>query len=306
MSVLKAFRGLACAEGVEASCDVPLSQHTSYRIGGPADLMLLVHSYSGLQRALRTLAAEGVPWVVLGRGTNVLAADEGYRGAVIRLGREFSRISADGELITAGAAVMMPKLVNETLGRGLSGLECCAGIPGTVGGAVSMDAGSRHRWIGHAVRDVVTLRPSQGLRRIGGSDIEWGYRWCSIPAGELILEATFELARSDKASVAAEMNRLLARRRATQPVGRACCGSVFKNPGERSAAAMIDACGLKGTSEGAATISEQHANFVINRGGARAAEVVSLMRRMHDAVLERFGVELVPEVKFLGFDCEVS
>jgi UDP-N-acetylmuramate dehydrogenase len=226
-------------------------------------------TYAGLVRTVRVLTEQGVPWVVLGRGSNVLAADAGYRGCVVRLGREFSRISVDGCMLTSGAAVLLPKLVNESLSRELSGLESCAGIPGTVGGAVSMDAGSRHQWIGRVVRDVVTFKPGVGMRRHLGSEVEWGYRWCSIPADEIILEATFELTPSTKQAVAAEMNRRMARRRATQPIGKPCCGSVFKNPGDRSVGALLDSCGVKGMRVGGACVSERHANFVVNEGGAR-------------------------------------
>ena len=302
MSIRKAWMALQAQEGTEVIENAPLSQCTTYRIGGPADLLVTAHTYAALVGALRTLSKEEVPWVVLGKGSNILASDEGYRGCVIRLGREFSRISVDGDVITSGSAVMLPKLVNETLSRELSGLECCAGIPGTVGGAISMDAGSRHQWIGRVVRDVVTYRPGAGMVRHLGSDIEWGYRWCSIPRDEIILEATMQLTPSTKQAVADEMNRRMARRRATQPIGKPCCGSVFKNPGDRSVGALLDSCDLKGLQVGGAQVSEKHANFVVNNGRASAIDVVQVMNRMHEAVQERYGINLVPEVKFLGFE----
>lgn len=302
MSVLRAQRALAQQPGLELAQDAPLSQATTYRIGGPAALMATAHSYAALMGCLRVLMAEEVPWVVLGRGSNVLASDAGYKGCVIRLGKEFSRLTVDGNVICAGGAVLLTRLVNETLSHELSGLESCAGIPGTVGGAISMDAGSRHAWIGRVVRDVVTLRPGEGMVRHLGHEIEWGYRHCSIPASEIILEATFELTPSDKQTIAAEMNRRMARRRATQPIGKPCCGSVFKNPGDRSVGALLDACGLKGLREGGASISEKHANFVVNEGGATAADVVRLINRMYQEVQEGYGIKLVPEVKFLGFE----
>ena len=302
MSVLRAYKRLGQTEGVEVTAEASLAQCTTYRIGGPADLLVTANSYAGLLRTIRLLQEEGVPWVILGRGSNVLAADGGYRGCVVRLGREFQRMSVDGNSITAGAGVLLPQLVNESLSKQLSGLECCAGIPGTVGGAVSMDAGSRHHWIGRVIRDVVTLQPGRGMVRHDGAQIEWGYRWCSIPSDQIILEATFDLIPSDKQTIAAEMNRRMARRRASQPIGKPCCGSVFKNPGDRSVGAMLDSCGLKGVSEGKARVSERHANFVVNEGGATAVDVVRLINRMHEAVKERFGVDLTPEVKFLGFE----
>ena len=301
MSTRKVYMALSQIEGASVVEGAPLSQCTSYRIGGPADLLVTVDTYHGLAAVLRVLSSEGVPWVILGKGSNILAADAGYRGCVIRLGREFSHMDVDGTLVTAGAALQLTRLVNATISHELSGLECCAGIPGTVGGAISMDAGSRHEWIGRVVRDVVTLRPGQGMVRHQGSEIEWGYRWCSIPNDEIILEATFELTPSTKKAVADEMNRRLARRRATQPTGRPSCGSVFRNPGDKSVGALLDSCGLKGTSVGGAHVSERHANFILNDGNASAMDVVVLMNTMHDAVKERYGIDLTPEVKFLGF-----
>ena len=301
MSARKTYKALCAVEGITVVEDAPLSQCTSYRIGGPADLMVTADTYNGLAATLRVLAADGLPWVILGRGSNILASDAGYRGCVIRLGREFTHMDVEGTLITAGAALQLTRLVNETISRELSGLECCAGIPGTVGGAISMDAGSRHEWIGRVVRDVVTLRPGQGMVRHLGSEIEWSYRWCSIPKDEIILEATFELTPSTKKEVADEMNRRLARRRATQPTGRPSCGSVFRNPGDKSVGLLLDSCGVKGMSVGGAHVSERHANFILNDGRATAIDVVTLINAMHDAVKERYGIELTPEVKFLGF-----
>ena len=302
MSTDTAYLALTGIGGLEVTRDRRLSQLTTYRIGGPADLAVVAHDYQGLARAVRTLEAEGVPWVVLGRGSNVLAADAGYRGCVITLGREFMRMQVEGSLISAGAAVLLSRLVNETITRELSGLECCAGIPGTVGGALSMDAGTRHEWIGRVVRDVVTFDVASGMRRHLGCEVEWGYRYTSLPPHEIILEATFELIPSTRDAVAAEMNQRLARRRATQPGGRPSCGSVFKNPGDRSVGALLDACDLKGFRVGGACVAQEHANFVLNTGGATANDVVSVMTQMHDAVKDRFGIELAPEVKFLGFE----
>ena len=302
MSVRSALEALSQLEGVQVIADAPLSQCTTYRIGGPADIMATADTYAGLTGLLRVLQSHQVPWAVLGKGSNILAADGGYRGCIVRLGREFQRISADGTLITAGSAVLLTKLVNETLSRELSGLECCAGIPGTVGGAISMDAGSRHQWIGRVVRDVVTYRPGQGMVRYMGADVEWGYRWCSIPRNEIVLETTLELVPSTKQAVADEMNRRMARRRATQPIGKPCCGSVFKNPGDRSVGALLDSCDLKGLRIGDASVSTKHANFVVNEGRATAQDVVLVMNQMHDAVQQRYGINLVPEVKFLGFE----
>ena len=151
------------------------------------------------------------------------------------------------------------------------------------------------------VRDVVTLRPGEGLHRYEASEIEWGYRCTSIPTSEIVLEATFQLERGQKQAIAEDMEARLRRRRTSQPMGRPCCGSVFRNPPERSAGILIESCGLKGAMAGGAQISEEHANFIVNTGHASAADVVSLMGRAHDAVRDRFDIDLACEVKLLGF-----
>ncbi len=279
-----------------------LSRRTTLRVGGPASLFVTAHDYAALRRTIEVLDRERVEWVVLGRGSNVLASDEGFDGCVVKLGREFSRVSVgEGGLVSAGAGAPLSSLVSQTLKEGLSGLECCVGIPGSVGGAVSMDAGSRHEWIGSRVSDVVTLRPGVGLRRYEGSEVEWGYRWCSLPAGEVILEASLRLDPSTREEVSAEMERRLASRRSTQPMGQPSCGSVFKNPGTRSAGALIDSCGLKGYAVGGARVSDLHANFIVNAGGATATDVARVMAHLRECVVQRHGIELEPEVKCLGF-----
>ena len=302
MSLFNAYMSLSGATDAEVLRDERMAHHTSYRIGGPAGLFVRVHSYAALLKVVSVLAAEGVDWVILGKGTNVLVADAGYTGCVIVLDDEFSRMSVgEGGIITAGAGCLLSRVVNEALKASLSGLEFCVGIPGTVGGAVSMDAGTRREWIGSRVVDLVTLRPGEGLHRYQGADIDWGYRCTSIPPTEIVLEATFQLEPGEKGSISEEMERRLRERRASQPMGKPSCGSVFRNPPERSVGLLIDKCGLKGKRAGGAQISEEHANFIVNTGRASAADVVSLMGRAHDAVRERFDVDLQCEVKLLGF-----
>lgn len=280
-----------------------LARHTSYRIGGPAALYITCHSYHALRRTMEVLLREEVPWVVLGKGSNVLVSDDGYDGAVVTLGREFSRFAfaEDGLTVTAGAGAMLPRLVNEVYTRSLSGLEFAVGIPGTVGGAVSMNAGSATEWIGALVRDVVTYKPGEGIRHYAHDDIAWGYRTTSLPHDEVVLEATIELASAPKADIRERMERLLTRRRRTQPIGSATCGSIFKNPPDARAGALIEGCGLKGFSVGGAEVSSVHANFIVNKGTARARDVLEVIRRVHGKVKEAHGIELQTEVKFLGF-----
>ncbi len=302
MSLFNAYMSLSGAIDADVRRDERLSHRTSYRIGGPAALFVACHSYAALVKTVAVLAEEQVDWVILGKGSNVLVSDEGYEGCVIVLDDEFARVSVgeDG-IFTCGAGTLLSRAVSEAQRAALSGLECCVGIPGTVGGAVSMDAGTRREWIGPHVRDVVVLRPGEGMHRYEGSEIDWGYRRTSIPTSEIILEATFSLEPSTRAEISADMESRLRSRRSSQPLGKPSCGSVFRNPPDRSAGKLIEGCGLKGAVQGGAQISQEHANFIVNNGGASAADVIALMRRAHDAVLEKHGIDLSCEVKLLGF-----
>lgn len=280
-----------------------LSRHTSYRIGGPCQIFVTCHSYHSLRRTIDVLNKQQVEWVILGKGSNLLVADEGFRGAVITLGREFQRfvVAEDDATITVGAAVMLARLVNEAFSRALSGLEFAVGIPGSVGGAISMNAGSRHDWIGSLVETVTTYCPGEGLKHYSYDEIYWGYRETSIPKNEIILEATLKLTPSDKSSVRVRMEQNLQRRKKSQPIGKPSCGSVFRNPADKHVGQMIEACGLKGFSIGGAQVSDIHANFIVNNGNATADEVSQVMQVVFGKVRETYGIELQTEVKFLGF-----
>ena len=304
MSLPNAYLALSGAVDADITRGERLAHRTSYRIGGPAAMLAVCHTPNALARVIEVLGGQGVEWVLLGKGSNMLVADEGFDGCVVVLGRDFSRIevSRDDATITAGAAVPLSRVVQEAMRNSLSGLEFACGIPGTLGGAVSMDAGTRREWIGHRIGSLVVLRPGEGLRRLYGSDVEWGYRWSGLGPTDIVLEATLVLEPGEKDIIAAEMERLLARRRATQPMGKPSCGSVFRNPvGPKGAAKLIDECGLKGYAVGGAQVSPVHANFIVNNGRATAADVLAVMRTMHNRVREASGVDLQPEVKFLGF-----
>lgn len=303
MGLFNAIMSLSGAIDTEVIEDERMARHTSYRIGGRAALFITCHSYHALRRCVDVLSREQVPWVIVGKGSNLLVSDSGYSGAVITLGREFSRtvLAEDGATMTVGAGVILARLVNEALTKGLSGLEFAVGIPGTVGGAVSMNAGLRSEWVGSLIEDVVTYKPGEGIRHYSHDDVSWGYRECGIPGDEIILEATFRLVPGEKPEIRAKMERHLARRRRTQPVGSASCGSVFRNPPDRSVGAMVEECGLKGFSIGGAEVSPVHANFIVNNGTATARDVTAVIQHVRKQVKETYGVELKPEVKFLGF-----
>ncbi|OFK24874.1 UDP-N-acetylmuramate dehydrogenase [Olsenella sp. HMSC062G07] len=302
MSLFNAYMSLSGAIDGEVLRDERLAHRTSWRIGGPADLFVRAHSLRALTRTLEVLGREGMAWVILGKGSNVLVSDEGYRGCVIELGCELSRVVIrDDGLVTAGAGVPLPKLLRETLTHCLGGLEFCMGIPGTLGGAVALNAGTRERQIGQLVESVVVTDRDGRLARLAASDIEWGRRYADVGSGTIILEADLRLVAGDKAAIAAEMNRYVAQRRRALPLGAPSGGAVFRDPPDESAARLIGRCGLRGATAGGAQVSATQGNVIVNRGGATAQDVITLMGRMHDAVLDRFGLDLAPDVKFLGF-----
>lgn len=303
MSSFDAYLELVGTIQGEVLPDEKLSRHCSYRIGGPADLFITLETYSDLTLCLDILKRHQVPWVVLGKGSNLLVADEGYRGAVLVLGREFNKFSVDEKegQIVAGAAVVLARVVQASLSASLSGLESLVGVPGTLGGALAMNAGTRDLWIAEAVESLVCYRPNRGLVRYHVQDINWSYRATSLPQDEIILEAVLRLKPGDEISIRSSMEASLSRRKKTQPLDKPSCGSVFRNPEEGSAARMIDKLGMKGMREGDAQISELHANFIVNNKCAAAQDVLVLMKRIQERVSQEYGVELTPEVKFLGF-----
>lgn len=303
MSLFNAYLTLSGAYDADLEQDVPCARLTGLRVGGPAAMVATVHSYHALARTFEVLEQEEVPWVVLGRGTAVVASDEGFAGCVVRLGREFTRISVGEEegLLSAGAGALLSKVANAAYQSGLSGLEPVTGIPGTLGGAVSMNAGNRHQALGDRVASLVCFRPGQGLVRRQGSSIEWGYRRTSLEPDELILEATFQLDPVGKPAVGDLSERELTKRRRLQPSVRSSTCEVFLDHGDQSAARLLAAAGVPGWGVGGASVEPGAPNFVVNDGRATAREVLEVIHGMRDRVKEAEGVQLKPQVKFLGF-----
>ena len=200
-----------------------------------------------------------------------------------------------------GAGTILSRLVQEVFHRGYSGMEFAVGTPGTVGGALRMNAGTKDDWIGSRVVSVTTLRANQGLVRYAAGDIAWNYRSTSFDPDEIIVEVELQLQPSLSGAVHEKMNTLLVRRKESQPLNFPSCGSVFRNPEGHSAGALIDGAGLKGIVHGGAQISEKHANFIVNKDKASAEDVLALIKLAQDKVKERYGVELQTEVRFLGF-----
>ena len=300
MSVTAAFERLKASMDGAAKRAEPMSRHTTYRIGGPAALAVECATVADLTTATSVLSEEDVEWTVLGKGSNVLASDTGYDGAVVTLGRDFKRHALDGDHLRTGAGVILAAVVQDAFKMGLSGLEFGVGIPGTVGGALAMNAGASDAWIGGIVESVTLYIPGEGLVRVRGSEVSWNYRGTDLPGRGIIVECVLRVTESDEIDIRRAMEASLRRRKRTQPLGLPSAGSVFVNPEGDSAGRLIEAAGLKGTRIGGAQISDVHANFIVNTGGATAADVVALIRLAREAVKDSNGIELRPEIRFLG------
>ncbi len=281
----------------------PMSRHTTYRIGGPARYYVQVGSVHALKRLVEACGQMDVPWVVVGRGSNLLVADAGFPGVVVSLGRDFrsSRFDEVANRFCVGAGVLLSSVVQDAFHRSLAGLEFAVGTPGSIGGALRMNAGSREEWLGSRVSSVTTYSLAAGLVRRAGTEVEWGYRTSSFSPDEVLVECELAVEPADPFFIRGKMEAFLAKRRKTQPLNDPSCGSVFKNPEGASAGALIEGAGLKGMRVGGAQVSEVHANFIVNTGDATAQDVCALIDLARTKVLEAYGVELSPEVRFLGF-----
>lgn len=277
-----------------------MSRHTSFRIGGPASIFVVADSLADLTLVTTLLAEEDVPWTVAGKGTNLLVADTGYDGAVLVLGRDFRRHAVAEDHLEAGAGIILATLVQDAFSRGLAGLAFAVGIPGTLGGALAMNAGTKRGWIGDAVESVTLFVPGQGLQRVRGADVAWGYRHSGLAGRGIIVEGVLRVEPGDPVVIRREMERDFKVRKESQPLGQPNAGSVFVNPEGGSAGRLIEAAGLKGLRIGGARVSRLHANFIVNEGGATAADVVALIRKVRMTVRDVHGIELKPEIRFLG------
>lgn len=278
----------------------PLARYTTWRVGGPADRLYRPADVADLAAFLATLPPEE-PLFWLGLGSNLLVRDGGIRGTVVVTAGLLRGLdlTADGG-VRAEAGVACAKLARFAGGAGLTGAEFMAGIPGTVGGALAMNAGAFGGETWPLVRRVEVIARNGARRTRGPEDYRIGYRSVAGPAGEWFLAAEFALHPGSGSQAGERIRELLRRRGATQPTGQASCGSVFRNPPGDHAGRLIEACGLKGARIGAAEVSPKHANFIINTGGARAADIEALMARVQVVVAERCGVRLESEVRVVG------
>lgn len=289
--------------GGQLSIGEPMAAHTSFRIGGPAAALADVNNEEELSEVLGIVTEERAAHMMIGNGTNLLVADEGYPGIAIRLSGRFEEIERLGACrVRAGAAVLLSKTSAYLTQQGLSGFEFASGIPGSIGGAVFMNAGAYGGEMKDVVRSVRAMEPDgSAVKSLSGDDMEFGYRHSAAEErGYIILSAELELSEDDPAEIASRVAELQAKRNAKQPVNYPSAGSTFKRPVGGYAAALIEASGLKGFRAGGAEVSEKHSGFVINTGGASSEDVLSVMRHVREKVYEDSGIMLEPEVRLIN------
>lgn len=285
---------------LELRRDEPMSRHTTFRVGGPAALMALPKTEKEAAAVLQAAAELELRPFFLGNGSNLLVADEGYDGLIVKYVRGAGEVrEADGRL-TAGAGLRLSQLAAAALEKGLTGLEFAHGIPGSVGGAVYMNAGAYGGEISQVLVSAEVLALDGTKRTVPVEQCGFGYRKSVFSGGsELIIEASFALTAGDRMEIKARMDDLAARRREKQPLEYPSAGSFFKRPAGHFAGALIESCGLKGLTVGGAQVSEQHAGFVINTGGATCRDILMLMEQVRERVYRETGVMLEPEVRYL-------
>jgi UDP-N-acetylmuramate dehydrogenase len=287
-----------------------MSGHTSYRIGGVADALVSPLDRQDLVALLQETRDQRLPCLVLGAGTNLLVRDGGFRGVIISLKkmaaieifREYRSLGGSFAVIHVEAGALLARLLSFSVERGLTGLEFATGIPGTVGGAVCMNAGTTQGEMGDIIDTVTLVAPDGELGLRNREEMGFGYRTANVPADHVVLDAKIILRHGDAGKIKASVKQIMARRKDQQPWGLPSAGSVFKNPQDESAGKLIESAGLKGLTVGGAQVSEKHANFIVNRGNAKAADVLQLMELIKEKVLEMHRIRLEPEIKIVGED----
>lgn len=280
---------------------VPMKDYTTFRIGGPADILVRPSSEDELKAVLTYLNEDSVPCTVLGNGSNVLVKDGGIRGVVVQIGKAMSDIHIEGTALTAQAGAMLSAAAAAAAAESLTGMEFAAGIPGSIGGAVFMNAGAYGGEMSHIIRSCRALLPDGSVREFSKEELNLGYRRSIFSEnGGIVISCTLDLESGSKEEIYAEMKDLASRRKEKQPLSLPSAGSTFKRPEGYFAGKLIQDAGLRGLSVGGARVSQKHAGFIVNEGGASAEDVLTLIRLVQMTVKDRFGVDLTPEVRILG------
>jgi UDP-N-acetylmuramate dehydrogenase len=300
-SLEAAERILRTAYGPRLRLAFPLAPLTSFRLGGPAALYVEAESDADLAAVAEALDSTGIPWTVIGKGSNLLVSDRGFSGLVLRLGKGFRWAARNGEELRAGGSMPLPAMSGVALTHSLSGLEFGVAIPASLGGAVRMNAGAHHHSMDEVLRSIDVYSIPQAMRSVLAADeADFAYRHSSLPEGSIVVGATVRLRAGRQEDIRREMEAARSWRRATQPLAEPNCGSVFKNPPGDHAARLVEAAGAKALSVGGASVSEKHANFIVARSGATAEDVHRLIGMVQNVVEQRFGVNLETEVQRVG------
>ena len=288
--------------GPKTRFDERLSSFTTYRIGGPADAICFVPDAETLRILLQFLDREGIADYVIGRGSKLLVSDEGVRGCVILLRGDLATVSGDithhGQL-KAGGGLDLAELLNFCKQNGMAGLEFLSGIPGTLGGAIVMNAGAWGRFIGDQVREVLFMEHGGTWRKLSAAELKFGYRYAAIPQGAIVVEVVLETNPDNPEKIGEQIKEILLKRKAKQPLEQPSAGSVFKNPPGLYAGQLIEAAGLKGSRIGDALVSPRHANFIVNAGQATAKDVLALIALIQERVWAAHEVRLEQEIKVI-------
>lgn len=291
----------ACLGSDNVYKNEPMKKHTTFRIGGPADYYLCPHSVKEVQRVMEICREEKLPYFILGNGSNLLVSDKGYRGAVIQLWKNVSDIRVKGCMIEAMAGASLAKIAAQALEEGLTGMEFAAGIPGTLGGAVVMNAGAYGGEMKDILKEALVMDSEGKVFTLDKKELKLGYRTSAVKEnGYIVLSAVLELRMGKREEIRKLMEELKQKRIDKQPLDMPSAGSTFKRPEGYFAGKLIMDTGLRGFSVGGAQVSEKHCGFVVNTGEATASDVLALIREVQKRVREKFGVELETEVKFLG------
>ena len=281
-----------------------LKKHTTYGIGGPADLMIFPKSKQDLIRVIKIIYENKIQLTILGSGSNVLVSDNGIRGAVISLKNSLNQIEVDDNILYAECGTMLGKIVKHAVKNNLIGLENLNGVPGTLGGALIMNAGAWGGEISENLIHVEIMNSKSEIQKIQKNDLNFSYRQSSFNKDDILLSAKFNLKKADKDIIKENFIEAQSGRKKSQPLNKRSAGSLFKNPKNNSAGKLLDDAGLKGFSVGDAKISEKHANFFINDGDASSRDMLMLIKKAHKKVKDKFNVNLSLEVKLMGFNEE--
>lgn len=281
--------------------DEPMSRHTTFRVGGPADFFVTPKAKEEVRDVIRICKEVGMPYYIIGNGSNLLASDAGYRGVIVQIYKEMNEVKVEGDLVKAQAGALLSGIAAKALGAELSGFEFASGIPGTIGGACVMNAGAYGGEMKDVLESVTVLTGEGKIIELGRNELELGYRTSVIAKkGYIVLGAVLKLERGDGEKIKTYMDELKEKRVTKQPLEYPSAGSTFKRPEGYFAGKLIEDAGLRGFQVGGAQVSEKHCGFVINRDHATAADIMELMRQVQIRVKENSGVDLEPEVKRLG------